>query len=611
MTHCPLFFIVDLYRDVMYAYPVEFVVKFPWADIKYGKLDGFQLDGIDTVAGIDKFDRFYSDSLICTDGFTKSQFGYKVIDVKKLYNEKYPDNLIYNTTRWRKMGAEDEVYSNKLFWCNIGNYSLLKETNTYEQKKRRHDTHNTKGELFWRELGINVDSKENEEENEDGGGIADDQEAKRIKEENAQQLKINKLAKKKADRHLLNIAHGETQWWREFLNLSMTDKFPPTYTAVDQLVKEYRNHIYMTNFDKQYLAVSNSAHYNQHIFPPKDQPGANKIDKMDWKWLYTSGDLSDVSSSTSNHDLARIMANLKIQVILLGFFYLGKYLTLDKDDKIYTEFDTVWWPLINEFVRIYNKLVHVNNLFKAVVEKILKKQPWLAYVLQYVKWMLYYSQKYCNILQDDVTHILLKQQWQNMTMNERYDVLAEIYMNKLEDNPVVEYLGTTGLRLLFEETFKDEQQNWIKLVGKALRYRQLWSLPPDWKPEKAAPAKAPPATTVPSITGNKRNESGEPMDEPPKKRRRKIVGKTKVDQQQEVIAQVTSKILLNWDEYVVDQSMEGTATGMDNDAVLFDFDKLFANVNTDDWEKQVPEEVIKSQQRIWQTFAEKEEQDQK
>ena len=576
----------------MYAYPVEFVVQFPCDVIKYGILDGFQIDGIDTVAGIEKFERFFSESMICTDNFTKSNCGYTVIDVKKLYNDQYPDNPIYNKTRYRKMGAEDEVYENKLFWCNIGNYSILSTTNTYEKKKRRHDTHNTKGELFWSQLGIVVEGTENVNQNEDDGAV-DDQEDKRAKEEAAQEKKINKLAKKKADPHLLNIAHGATGWWRQYLNLSMSDKIPPTYEAVDQLVKKYRNHIYLTNFEKQYLTESNSAHFNQHIFPPKDQPGEKEITKMDWKWLYKASDLIDVSSSTSNHSLARIMESLKTQVILLGLFYLGNYLRLDKDDKIFTEFDTVWWPLINEFVRIYNKLVHVNSLFQVVVEKILEKQPWLAYILQWVKWMIHYDQQYCSILQDDYTHPLFLQQWQKMTMNDRYDALAVLNMNKEKDNPVIKFLREKGLRLLFETTFKQEQQNWITLAGKAFRYRVLWSLPPVWKP----------TTIVNPITGQKRPDSDATGGEPSKKRRRKIVGKTKTDLQHQVINKVTSTILLNWDDYVVDEPMKGTATGTENDAVLFDFDKLFQNVNTDDWEKQVPANVIAHQQEIFEKFT--------
>ena len=45
---------------------------------------------------------------------------------------------------------------------------------------------------------------------------------------------------------------------------------------------------------------------------------------------------------------------------------------------------------------------------------------------------------------------------------------------------------------------------------------------------------------------------------------------------------------------------------MDNDAVLFDFDKVFANVNADDCEKQVSEEIIKTQQWIFKTFSKSE-----
>ena len=90
-----------------------------------------------------------------------------------------------------------------------------------------------------------------------------------------------------------------------------------------------------------------------------------------------------------------------------------------------------------------------------------------------------------------------------------------------------------GVQTLFVTLFEQEQQHWIKLIGKALRYNELWSLKPDSG----------------KITG-KRGEGAariQSNDEPLKKRR-KLSGKTKNEQQIAVISHVTQYIVDNWDQ---------------------------------------------------------------
>ena len=46
------------------------------------------------------------------------------------------------------------------------------------------------------------------------------------------------------------------------------------------------------------------------------------------------------------------------------------------------------------------------------------------------------------------------------------------------------FLKETGLKFLFENIFVEEIDNWMKYVGKAYNYKQLFCLPHDWKKPK-------------------------------------------------------------------------------------------------------------------------------
>ena len=94
------------------------------------------MKGIDSIAKVSKFDRYYKCALLLTDGFTKTQYGFTVTNLREEVNEADPHNPIYGTTtKYHKLTKNDEVFSNRIFWPNVGKYSLVNDYSTYEKRK--------------------------------------------------------------------------------------------------------------------------------------------------------------------------------------------------------------------------------------------------------------------------------------------------------------------------------------------------------------------------------------------------------------------------------------------------------------------------------------------
>ena len=100
-----------------------------------------------------------------SNGFTKSQYGVQVINVREKYYVKYPGNPIYDKVKCKKIGKHDQVYSNTLFFPTIENYRFVSGIDSMEKKKKKHDSMNVKGELFWQEVN---ETKEGNDQEEDG-----------------------------------------------------------------------------------------------------------------------------------------------------------------------------------------------------------------------------------------------------------------------------------------------------------------------------------------------------------------------------------------------------------------------------------------------------------
>ena len=483
------------------------------------------MKGIDSIAKVSKFDRYYKCALLLTDGFTKTQYGFTVTNLRQEVNEADPHNPIYGTTtKYHKLTKNDEVFSNRIFWPNVGKYSLVNESSTYEKRKDKHDSHNVKGELFFAELNKPINELEQKqyvsdsdndndhsESESDSASSSEDPEATTAAKS---QRKIEKNAKHRADKNLLKIAFDDNQWMVKYLNLKMDEEFPPTYDALSILVGDNRHHIAMTDFDQDYMQHVGEAKYQPHVYPPTHQIDMNNITDLDWDFVYATGKITDITPSSTANDLAIIVTNVKRHTMILGLYYLAKFLNTKfpehkKDVNAYTKnrYDQIYYPTINEFTRLYKLLYNLNNIVPAIVQKILKDQPWLAYIMQHCKWMVYLTQSYCAILENESTHAFLKEEWDLMTMNDKYTLLFALYMKKNMDHMMIKYLRDTGLQFLFTSVFKQEQEKWVKRVDQALRYDELWSLKADWKQnESQDDKKEEDKSKNESITGHKRTK---------------------------------------------------------------------------------------------------------
>ena len=100
------------------------------------------------------------------------------------------------------------------------------------------------------------------------------------------------------------------------------------------------------------------------------------------------------------------------------------------------------------------------------------------------------------------------EQWNAMIINQQYNFLSLFWIHKDKvDQPVIKYLRETGLQFLFETRFAKEQDNWKRLIDKAFRYNQIWSLPSNWQVKEKTGGKKRSAIKV--VMNHKKKEEEE------------------------------------------------------------------------------------------------------
>ena len=586
----------------------------PPSDIKYGKLASFQLSGIDSIEKVDKWERYLNCAALLTDGFTKSQYGFTITNVREEYNKKYPNNPIYNKPKLKKMDpVHDEIMSNKIFWPTPYHYSFMNEIRAWEKKKNKKDLQNINGELFWNELNKPFTDAEKKQQlndsdafNLDQSNSASDNESHNIEEDDvddldettkkiqAELMKFEKEAKKKSDKNLLKIAIGDNEWMIGYLDLPLNEPIPPTYTMLQMLVKENRFVIKMNEFDFDYIQHVGDSKFCQNVYPKIHQDKMGNVKLFDWKFCYKFKNISDITAESTSQDVSHCVRGVHDHVMILGLYYQAQYMT-SNNIEWKNKYGDLFYPLVKEFVNLYQGLLLLNEIKPNVVLKILKANEWLAYIMQHCKWMLYFNQKYCAILQNEETHGLLGNKWRKMSMDDKYTLLSVIYSARNEKHVIVDYLRETGLPALFTLVFRGEQDNWKRLIGKALRYNELWCLKPDWEQKQQERDK---------LSANKKRSDlvaglGSVHDEgtgAPLHKIRKIMGKTKQERQTQVISKIVHVVVGFWDSFI--ESTDNTHETMDENTVDFDFDKFITKMNSDGWEKQLPQHIIDQQQQF-------------
>ena len=615
-----------MYRDSLYCYPIELRIGLPPSDVKYGKLASFQLNGIDSMAKVDKWQRYLKCAALLTDGFTKSQHGFTITNVREEYNKKHPGNPIYNKPKYKKMDPiHDEVMSNKIFWPSPYNYSYMTHSGTWEKKKKRNDLKNTDAELFWKELNKpftdaekkqqlndsdafnldqsksgNEDDSENDEDEDDQDDV--DEQTKKLQEE---LMKFEIQAKKNSDKNLLKIAIGDNEWMIEYLELALNEPIPPTYTMLEMLVQKNRFDIKMTQFDCDYIQHVGDSKFCQNVYPKIHQDKMENVKLFEWKFCYKYKRISDITPESTSQDVSQCVRAVHDHVMILGLYYNAQYMT-SNNIQWKVKYEELFYPLVKEFVNLYHALLLLHDIKPQTVLKILKTNEWLAYIMQHCKWMLYLNQKYCAIFQNDESHELFRSKWRKMSMDDKYALLSVIWSARNEKHVIVDYLRETGLPTLFTLVFRGEQDKWKRLLGKALRYNELWSLKPDWEQKQQERDQR-------LLTANKKRtdsdaglgsvhdqETGAPM-----RKIRKIMGKTKKEQQTQVISTIVNVVLHNWEFFVDSSNTTGDAMeeNTSSDAVGFDFDKFILKMNTEGWEKQIPQYVIDQQGQFLDQIA--------
>ena len=420
-------------------------------------------------------DSYLYAGLLLTNGFTRSGFGWEVIDHVELFKTKYPNSPLYNRPDLFVLAEEDitEIqYPNKS--NDYQNYYFIPQSGTWEKLKSANDSTATKATQVFHYLGVMNESKveptgNESESDDDPNGARDTQSAKYI---------AAAEAKKIADPNLPSVSAQEKGWLNQFATAVEEWESKTAYGRLAQLAHHFSMDITETDFDRKYLEWSGYASNNPKLYPPEFQPG-----KVEYTTIQGISDetITNLTSVSSELDFANALALLqyKTWIILLTWKSESgarKYNGKNNKRKQYFQY-------ICDLNEIYQQLISLENKKVGIVKPWLKQNGIIAYVMQKIKWMNMCGKTYVTVLEQPITGTILIDEFLIFQpLDVKYSILAKIQDMKNDNNLYIKWLFESGLKNFFEKFVVDKELNkWKSMINKAYRYKELWCLPLDWK----------------------------------------------------------------------------------------------------------------------------------
>ena len=473
-----------------FIYPIVHIWRFPGADLMGGQFSHHDAMAVCVGAVHRGKTKFMQSANTLTYGFTKAQYGWARIEMKKKALTKYGDECkIYNTKEYathRDPRNVDRSCKNPVtefiqyYSAKFARFSgavYFDKTMTIERPKSIDNSNNliySNAITYFSIIDVKSDSVKDAVTQ---SSVDDD-----ITIHYGQPLnKIEKIQRKVMNQIDINIPTGGQLGsflveWMQVDDLSEFTVNEIVFRLQSQIESCYES-FEMSTFEIGLLSKS-GCKSDIRLYPTqvlKENSSSN------WEFL-----ISNVESVGDNLNLKKLLDEGVLLYWIVTLYHLERMYSRNnylknKDDVRFLGVQTV-----AELTLVYDVLKTLTNWDKdGIVKETLSQLSSLAYAMCMIKWQVYFGKVYCAFVEQNIWSSKARTDWYGLPIKEKLAILEKINAfdeTKIDNNNTyISYLKTDGLQNLFIDVFHSDVNQWKLNDTVKNKYESCWHLPKDWK----------------------------------------------------------------------------------------------------------------------------------